>query len=1032
MPRSTSTDATGDDTRPTSRRGGATLLSVIRRDRSIVLTITVFLVLIASMVGYNALTTYNQRDTALIVNITARQRTLVERYIKDVLLKLQGIQADPSESQGVLVSTATVLLEGGKVAAPQGSTDATVTISGIQETKVRRQLEHSRELITKLTATGDRVLAAGKDSPTYSTDIREMRVLAAQLSSVTGDAAGGVTRNARSALAQLVRVEVILGMLSAVAAVAMGLLLRRAGARQSARFRSLVHNSVDLITVIDSRGRVRYQSPSSARVLGLPPSEIVGTPFISLVHPDQRADVTALVHGDSIEHGQTEFVRFSLWTHDGDWRAVEGSVTDLTRDKAVNGLVVNVHDVTERDQAAADLATARDNAMEASRMKSQFLASMSHEIRTPMNAVIGLSELLLDTTLSDEQRDYARGVQRAGDGLLTIIDEILDFSKVEAGRVQLEHVGFDLSELVDEVAILLGDVANGKGVELLAHYAADLPHVVRADPTRLRQILVNLTSNAVKFTHEGEVVIQARADGPAEESDGASVLRIRFEVRDTGIGMTDAARQFIFDPFSQADASTTRRFGGTGLGLAIVKQLVELMGGEVGVDSKPGVGSTFWFVVPLEVVSNALINQPAASLTGLNALVVDDNATNRLILTEQLRSWGMRTEEAEDGPTAIVRARYVALRGDAFDIVVLDLNMPEMDGLDVARVLREDSATSAARLFLLSSSGRVKADVATAAGLSGSLTKPVRKSDLYNCLVDGFSIEPEIPPVGQESIPTPEPAAEDTARGLVLLVEDNATNRLVASRMIEKLGYVVEMAENGREAIEAMSATMTGLSRKHYEVVFMDCQMPVLDGYEATRAIRELEGDARHTPIIAMTAAAMAGDRDACIAAGMDDYIAKPIRPELIRTALAKWAPDTIAGGEEPAGAAIASPATDDVIDRARLELLVQLDRGGGDLLNEVLNQYLDDTTTRLVTLHEALTNEDMKTVAEVAHSARGASGNVGASMIAALFARVEDLAKKGDVAGCQALATVVDGEFDRVRAALTAALQRVAGGGTL
>ncbi len=600
MRRSMSADEAGDDTRPTAG-GGFGMRTLLRRDGRIIVTIGVFLVLIASMVGYNAFTTYNQRDTALIVNITARQRTLVERYIKDVLLKVQGVQADPSESSNVLVDTARVLLEGGKVAAPQGSTDATVSISGVEETTVRRQLEHARQLISDLTTLGDQVVEKGKDSPTFDSDIKDMRILAAQLSSVTGDAAGGVTRNARAALARLVQVEVILGLLSAAAAVAMGLLLRQAGARQSARFRSLVHNSVDLITVIDGRGRVTYQSPSSARVLGLASGEIVGTPFISLVHPDHRADVSALVHGDTIEPGQTEQVRFPMWTHDGEWLSMEGSVTDLTRDKSVNGLVVNVHDVTERDQAAVDLAAARDNAMEASRMKSQFLASMSHEIRTPMNAVIGLSELLLDTSLSDEQREYARGVQRAGDGLLTIIDEILDFSKVEAGRVQLEHVAFDLGELVDEVASLLGDVANGKGVELLAHYASDLPPMVRADPTRLRQILVNLTSNAVKFTQEGEVVIQARAD-EATEDDGANRMRIRFEVRDTGIGMTDAARQFIFDPFSQADASTTRRFGGTGLGLAIVKQLVELMGGEVGVDSKPGVGSTFWFVVPLEIV----------------------------------------------------------------------------------------------------------------------------------------------------------------------------------------------------------------------------------------------------------------------------------------------------------------------------------------------------------------------------------------------------------------------------------------------
>ena len=305
---------------------------------------------------------------------------------------------------------------------------------------------------------------------------------------------------------------------------------------------------------------------------------------------------------------------------------MEGSITDLTRDRSVDGLVVNVHDVTERDEAAVELAAARDNAMEASRMKSQFLASMSHEIRTPMNAVIGLSELLLDTSLTAEQREYTVGVQRAGEGLLTIIDEILDFSKVEAGRVQLESVGFDLAELVDEVANLLGDVANAKGIELLAHCAPDLPTGVRGDPTRLRQILVNLTSNAVKFTQEGEVVIRAAADGPTEQRDGADLVRVRFEVRDTGIGMSETAKQFIFDPFSQADASTTRRFGGTGLGLAIVKQLVELMGGEVGVESKPGVGSTFTFVVPLELYPLAQAVMPIPTLAGLHALVVDDNA----------------------------------------------------------------------------------------------------------------------------------------------------------------------------------------------------------------------------------------------------------------------------------------------------------------------------------------------------------------------------------------------------------------------
>ena len=439
------------------------------------------------------------------------------------------------------------------------------------------------------------------------------------------------------------------------------------------------------------------------------------------------------------------------------------------------------------------------------------------------------------------------------------------------------------------------------------------PGSCRADPTRLRQILVNLTSNAVKFTEVGEVVVQARSDGAVDRNGAVSVAHVRFEVRDTGIGMTDEARASIFDPFSQADASTTRRFGGTGLGLAIVKQLVELMGGEVGVDSKPGVGSAFWFAIPLEVVPLAPDDVSPPSLQGLNALIVDDNATNRFILTEQLRSWGMRTEEAEDGPTAIVRARHVALRGDAFDVVVLDLNMPEMDGLDVARVLRDDTSTANARLFLLSSSGRVKPEVATDVGLSGTLAKPVRKSDLYNCLVDGFAAVPE-PSSSPEADDVHEVAPIGTSRsegrGSVLLVEDNATNRLVASRMIEKLGYHVEMVENGREAIEAVAQAMT--ERQHqYDVIFMDCQMAVLDGYEATRAIRELEGTDRHTPIVAMTAAAMAGDREACLAAGMDDYIAKPVRPELIRTAIATWAPNTLGeSGTDPFPARRSPPTT--------------------------------------------------------------------------------------------------------------------------
>jgi PAS domain S-box-containing protein len=801
-------------------------------------------------------------------------------------------------------------------------------------------------------------------------------------------------------------VEIVLGLLSAAAAVGMAMLLRRSALRQSDRFRSLVDNATDLITVLDENAIALYQSPSSARVLGYEPSEIVGRKLTELLHPSDKKQVIDTFTAAYESPGETVALDFRLRHSDGRWVLLEGTTTNLLADRAVRGFVVNSRDVTDRERAAADLSAARDAALSASITKSQFLASMSHEIRTPMNAIIGLTELLLDTALEDEQREFASGVQGAADGLLGIINDILDFSKVEAGKLEIEAVPFDLGIVVEDVAALLGEAANAKGIELLAHCQPDVPTALVGDPTRLRQILVNLTSNAVKFTERGEVVIRVRllADDP-------SAVRLRLEVSDTGVGVAAADRDRLFDPFSQADASTTRRFGGTGLGLAIVKQLVELMDGSVGVDSTVDLGSTFWFELPLPKQSSGAPERPrVAELEGLQVLIVDDNATNRLILREQLGSWGMHTTDAEHAARALELLRAAANEGRPYDVVVLDLNMPNMDGLELAHTIGADPRIAGPGLFMLSSSGRVNRQVAADAGLAGTLTKPVRQSELFNCLMGGLSMAPD-----EIISSTPSVVGATTIRGSLLLVEDNSMNQLVATKLLAKLGYEVAVAGNGIEALQAMSDA-------EYDAVLMDCQMPEMDGYAATREIRRREGETRRTPVIAMTAAAMQGDREACLAAGMDDYLTKPIRPDSLGEMLDRWVtrkeqPTTIESEE------ITSSADAALLDPERLSMLRDLDDGDGVLLASIADEFLAEAQRQLELLGEALAEGDPQTVERAAHSIKGSSANLGAARLAELTGHLEALGRAKALGGAATVFDDVTVELERVRVALTQVL---------
>jgi two-component system, sensor histidine kinase and response regulator len=778
-------------------------------------------------------------------------------------------------------------------------------------------------------------------------------------------------------------------------------------------FRSLIENVQDLITTLNQDGTITYQSPSGELVLGYKPEEMVGRNMLEFIHQEDQPRFTETLKKLLGSHCTLEVQEFRFQHKDGSWRDLESLGKSYADPSGNPILFVTSRDITERQLVAADLKLAKAAAESANRGKSEFLASMSHEIRTPMNAVLGMAELLLNTPLTDKQRHLARSVHYSGTALLSIINSILDFSKMEAGKLVLEQMEFALRETIEEAVDLFADLAGKKELELTCFLPAEIPDRAIGDPARLRQILVNLVGNAVKFTQHGEVTVRLHL-----LAQDARTVTLKCDVTDTGIGIHPQVQARLFNAFSQADGSTTRQFGGTGLGLAIVKQLVQLMGGEVSIASTPGPGSTFCFTVQLGWVAPKHGTQPVNDqfLSDLRVLIVDDNPTNLFILNAHLTSWGAEVIGADTGAAALELLTQNANTHTPIELAILDIVMPDMDGFMLARAIKADPVISRVDLLALSSGGsHAQSGTAEPPGFFAWLQKPIRQSTLRTCL-RGYR-------QGAAATPTtdgPKPPAPPALGGSVLLVEDNPVNREVATGMLELLGYQVDSAEDGREALEISA---TGI----YDLIIMDCQMPVMDGFTATAGIRDRERQTNgpRIPIIALTANAMIGDRERCLKAGMDDYLSKPFTQQQLKDIVNRWRSQADAASahgtrgsascEYPSLPTSTSSDTTDAVDCTAWEpLRILKGPGQPDALHEIIGVYLTSSQALVDILRQPLQDQKHDAMMISAHTLKSSSATLGALRLATLANELEEACRAEHFEQSKRLVALIEAEYQK------------------
>ena len=804
----------------------------------------------------------------------------------------------------------------------------------------------------------------------------------------------------------------------------------------------IIEGTPAIICGIAPDGTTMFVNPAGEGVTGYATSDIIGRKWWGVLYPaGEYGQVERLF--EELEKGDVRDHETVLTRKDGEKRTVAWSSVSRQDEKGITVETIWFgHDVTERTEAEDELRSAKKEvdqtnqqleaaieranemalkAETASIAKSDFLANMSHEIRTPMNGVIGMTGLLLDSGLNPQQHQYAEIVRNSGNSLLTIVNEILDFSKIEAGRVELEILDFDLRRTLEDATDSLSLAAAEKELQLACLISHDVPALVRGDPGRLRQVLVNLAGNAIKFAHKGEVVIRAAV----EEEDDTSVT-VRISVSDTGIGIPRDRMELLFRSFSQIDASTTRKYGGTGLGLAISKGLAEMMGGRIGAESEFGKGSTFWFTVLLEKQPNdpRLEVIVPENIRGTRVLAADDNEISRLVLREQLVSWDCRFEEASNCEEALEKLCSGHADGDPFAVAIVDAQIAGMQGEDLGRRIREEPGLKDLKLVLLSSVGqRGDAKRAEEIGFAAYLTKPVKQLQLFDCLrrVTGTQAGGEAS--AAEPIVTKHTIAEDRKQSLrILVAEDNAVNQKVILAILNRLGFHGKIAANGREAVDA-------LKEAHYDLVLMDVQMPKMDGYAATQEIRSLTQERRDesgrvskvahpaagVPIVAMTANAMQGDREKCLNAGMDDYLTKPVMPKEVGAMLDKWLV-----GQEPQqqeGTADRDSESDrNILDR---EDLMERFMGDVKLADEVVGEFLAEAPQVFAGLRQALDYGDAGSVKEKAHALKGSSATVGAVALERMAGQIEAAGESGDMDKADSLISQLEEQYGMLKTAL-------------